>query len=62
MREYYGSDKKKREEAKRKKREEKRIKRLNKKAENSPSALPDPSSTSPEQGGSLTSPESELQS
>ncbi len=33
MREYYGSDKKKREESKRKKREEKRNKRLNKKSE-----------------------------
>ena len=59
MREYYGSDKKKREEAKRKKREEKRNKRLNKKAENSQAALPDPS-ISPESGDPLTSPGGEL--
>ena len=32
MREYYGSDKKKREEAKKKKREEKRLKKLNRKS------------------------------
>ena len=47
MREYYGSDKKKREESKRKKREEKRNKRLNKKSETATEAgtiaQPDPS-------------------
>ena len=36
MREYYGSDKKKREEGKKKKREEKRLKKLNRKSGTSP--------------------------
>ncbi len=47
MREYYGSDKKKREDAKRKKREEKRNKRLNKKSEVSSEAgtVPSPNLT-----------------
>ena len=40
MREYFKSDKKKREESKRKKKEEKRNKRLNKGAEISPEAPP----------------------
>ena len=38
MREYYGSDKKKREESKKKKREEKRLKKLNRKSGASPEA------------------------
>ena len=38
MREFYRSDKKKREALKKKKKEEKRMKRLNQKAENVPSA------------------------
>ena len=43
MREYFKSDKKKREESKRKKKEEKRNKRLlNKSAELSPEAVPVP--------------------
>ncbi len=50
MREYYGSDKKKREEAKRKKREEKRNKRLNKKSQISPETetVPPPDLPGPE--------------
>ena len=47
MREYFRSDKKKREEAKRKKKEEKRNKRLNKKEENSPEPQTAPLSPAP---------------
>jgi len=38
MRQYYASDKKKREDAKRKRKEEKRLKRLSKTSKNSPEA------------------------
>ena len=38
MREYYGSDKKKREESKKKKREEKQLRKLNRKSGASPEA------------------------
>jgi hypothetical protein len=38
MRQYYSSDKKKREEAKRKRQEQKRLKRQNKRSKNSPRA------------------------
>ena len=38
MREYYGSDKKKREESKKKKREEKRLKKLQRKSGAAPEA------------------------
>ena len=42
MREYYGSDKKKREESKKKKREEKRLKKLQRKSEGFSEAIPTP--------------------
>jgi len=45
MRQYYASDKKKREEAKRKQKEEKRLKRLNKSSKNSAEAGTEPGST-----------------
>jgi hypothetical protein len=39
MRQYYASDKKKREDAKRKKKEQKRLKRLNKNSKDAPEAV-----------------------
>ncbi len=42
MRQYYKSDKKKREESKRKKKEEKKIKRLNKQIETVPAEIVPP--------------------
>ncbi len=46
MRQYYASDKKKREDAKRKQKEEKRLKRLNKASKDSPDAATEPGSNS----------------
>jgi len=42
MRQYYASDKKRREEAKRKQQEQKRLKRLNKNSKNSPQTATEP--------------------
>ena len=47
MREYFKSDKKKREESKRKKKEEKRNKRLNRKNENIPGSPAEPMAQDP---------------
>lgn len=55
MRTYYGSDKKRREDAKRKKMEEKRQKRLSKNAASKPESAPEPVA-SEEQGTKLEKP------